>query len=53
MRAIIVVTMLIVAAASVHVPTMSSTVRYIDMRTSVIEVVAMRIAGIDSKVPIA
>ena len=44
---------MIVAATTIEVPAVASTVGGIEVWTSEIEVVAMRIAGIDAEVPVA
>ena len=43
----------VVAAIAVDMPRMSATIGDIEVRTSEVEVVAMRIAGIDAEVPVA
>ena len=52
-RAIVVAVVIVVAMATVQVPGMSTSVGGIECRTSEVEVVAMRIAGIDAEVPVA
>ena len=41
----------VVAASTVHVPAVSAAIGGIEVRTSEVEVVAMRVAGIDAEVP--
>jgi hypothetical protein len=43
--------MLIEAAASVHAPAVTAPVRGVEVRVTEVEVVAARIAGIDTEVP--
>ena len=52
-QAIVVAVVIVVAVATVQVPGMSTSVGGIECRTSEVEVVAMRIAGIDAEVPVA
>ena len=46
-------TPLIVAASVVHAPTVTATIGYVEVGTSEVEIVAVRIAGIDAEVPVA
>ena len=44
---------IVVTTTSMNVPGMSATIGGIEVRTSEVEVVTMRIAGIDAEMPIA
>ena len=53
-RGAVVMTMvLVVAVSTVHAPAVTATIGNVEVRTSEVEVVTMRIAGIDAEVPIA
>ena len=41
------------ASVSVYSPAMTSTVRYVEVRATEVEIVAARIAGVDAEVPVA
>ena len=41
------------ASVSVNSPAMTSTVRYVEVRATEVEIVAARIAGVDAEVPVA
>jgi hypothetical protein len=45
--------MLIVASPAVHPPAVPTTVGHIEVRTSEVEVVTVRVAGIDAEMPVA
>ena len=50
-RTEVVVTTLVIAAATIMAPAVSTTIGQVEVRTTKVEVVTMRIAGIDAKVP--
>ena len=52
-RTIVIPTSLIIAVAVVHPPAVASTIGNIEAGTTEVEVVTMRVAGIDTEVPIA
>ena len=52
-RTEVIMTSLIVTATAIVAPAVSAAIGHIEMRVSEIEVVAMRIAGIDAEVPVA
>ena len=52
-RTVVRMTSLIETASTIRAPAVSPTVRDIEVRTSEVEVVATRIAGVDAKVPVA
>jgi hypothetical protein len=44
---------LIIAVPVVHPPAVTSTIGYVEVGTAEVEIVAMRIAGVDAEVPVA